>query len=129
MTTGKHTEGKTAPVQDYGRIPWSTHVKAWREYHRQHPNHQTAERMAERGGFHVSEMDVFHPTWRDEVEEIPLLKTQRDALLAALEKIQSWTIPGGWSGLYLDLAPEIRIVADAAIQQARGEAKPKGETK
>ena len=32
---------------------------------------QTLERVAQRGGFHVGEMDLFMPGWRDELKESP----------------------------------------------------------
>ena len=67
---------RTAPVQGYGRIPWSVHEKAWGVYAQQFGCDQSAERIAERHGFDVSEMDRFHPTWREEAEEIPRLRKQ-----------------------------------------------------
>ena len=33
-----------------GTVPWATHAKAWEEYHRHFPG-QSAERIADRGGF------------------------------------------------------------------------------
>jgi hypothetical protein len=37
-----------------GTVPWSTHVRAWQNYGTRHE--QTAERLAERGGFGYREM-------------------------------------------------------------------------
>lgn len=80
--------GKRAPVQgDYpsyeyaglreklgrepkgpGTISWAEHEEAWSEYARRYGNQQSAERMAERGGFGYGELLMFlrrEPTsWR-----------------------------------------------------------------
>jgi len=37
------------------RIPWRIHEKAWQEYHK-HYSGQSAERLAERGGFGLEEL-------------------------------------------------------------------------
>jgi hypothetical protein len=80
-------ENKTAPVQDFPpqRIPWSLHLKAYEAYAKRYGTRQSAERLAERGGFDTSEMDMFAPGWRDEVDEIIRLRKERDdaASLAA----------------------------------------------
>lgn len=34
-----------------GSVPWSVHLQAWEEYARQGHGSQSAERVAERGGF------------------------------------------------------------------------------
>lgn len=56
---------KNAPVQmphtgyvPHGisfRIPWRIHMKAWETYHNFYPG-QSAERLAERGGFGLEEL-------------------------------------------------------------------------
>ena len=64
-----------APVHGYGRrIPWSVHCKAWEGYSLQFGTRQSAERIAERGGFDIGEMDIYFPNWREESDEIPLLR-------------------------------------------------------
>lgn len=55
---------KTAPVQDGPRIPWALHVEAWKRYVSKYGTGQSAERIAERGGFGCGEMDEFVPDWR-----------------------------------------------------------------
>lgn len=65
---------RTAPVQGHAPIPWSVHEAAWAVYAERFGRYQSPERIAERGGFGVRELDIFHPTWRDESEEIPLLR-------------------------------------------------------
>jgi hypothetical protein len=63
------------PSRDYPRpwggssIPWYIAEKAYTVYQHRWRTSQTLERLAERGGFCVSEMDEFHPAWRDEVAE------------------------------------------------------------
>ena len=37
------------------RVPWRIHVKAWEKYHK-HFSGQSAERIAERGGFGLEEL-------------------------------------------------------------------------
>lgn len=38
-----------------GHIPWELHVLAWEQYHKHFPS-QSAERIAERGGFSWTEL-------------------------------------------------------------------------
>lgn len=72
---------KRAPVQgDYNRatrryenagsIAWAEHVEAWEDYARRYGRDQSAERIAERGGFGYAEL-VDHlkrvpTTWTEE---------------------------------------------------------------
>lgn len=75
------TDNLRAPVQGYSAgIPWSLHLRAWDRYAEKYGRSQSAKRLAERGGFGVSELDVFVPGWRDEVSEITRLQ---EALAAA----------------------------------------------
>lgn len=63
------TTPKTAPVQGGPRIPWSLHYEAWRAYCKKWGyGGQSAERLAQRGGFHADEMDEFVPGWLDRIE-------------------------------------------------------------
>lgn len=68
-------EERRAPVQgDYrrkrppGTVAWSEHLKAWRVYANRFGTYQSAERIAERGGFGFDELIEFlgHApnTWR-----------------------------------------------------------------
>lgn len=69
-------DGKRAPVQgDYrgakhpaGTIAWREHEKAWRGYYKKWRSFQSAERIAERGGFSYGELVEFlghePTTWR-----------------------------------------------------------------
>lgn len=57
---------RRAPVQGYGQgtIPWSVHCLAWESYAKKYGKGQSAERIAERHGFGVEEMDALLPGWR-----------------------------------------------------------------
>jgi len=52
-----------------GTISWAEHVEVWEAYHARHPNHQTAEIIAERAGFGYREIVnlIGHEptTWRE----------------------------------------------------------------
>jgi hypothetical protein len=79
---GEDSGPRIVPVQGYSAgIPWSMHLRAWDVYARKWGRSQSAERLAERGGFHVDELDEFIPGWREEVGEI----TQLSARVAELE--------------------------------------------
>lgn len=74
---GADTDARRAPVQSVlgratplpaGTIAWTEHVEAWTEYARRFGRDQSAERIAERGGFGMLELCSFlgRPprTWR-----------------------------------------------------------------
>lgn len=48
-----------------GTVPWSVGVEAWVVYDKRWRSGQSAERIAERGGFGYEEMDAFRPGWRE----------------------------------------------------------------
>lgn len=63
------TEKRRAPVQgcdariprgtpgrEPGTVAWAEHVEAWYDYARRYSNGQSAERIAERGGFGYDEL-------------------------------------------------------------------------
>jgi hypothetical protein len=62
------------------QIPWSVAEKAYGTYAARYGRDQSLERLAERGGFGQSEMDVLHPTWREEASEIAALRAEIDRL-------------------------------------------------
>lgn len=71
------TDERIAPVQGYSAgIPWSLHLRAWDAYAAKYGKYQSAERIAERAGFSVGELDMFVPGWRDEVSEIAKLEAE-----------------------------------------------------
>lgn len=55
-------------------IPWSVAEKAYGVYAGLFGRGKTLERLAERGGFGVCEMDTLYPAWRAEVDEITRLR-------------------------------------------------------
>jgi hypothetical protein len=72
---------KPGPLQ----IPWSIAEKAYGAYAAQYGRQQTLERLAQRGGFGWSEMDMLYPPWRDEVDELAKLR----ARVAELAKLRA----------------------------------------
>lgn len=81
---------RIAPVQGFAQgIPWWLHVEAHNEYAKRYSG-QSAERIAERGGFGIEELDKFIPGWRDKVSEVGKLRT---ALLNLYNAVQLDTDP------------------------------------
>lgn len=68
---------KTAPFQksDYNayypscKITWDAHLEAYKAYSHRYGTSQSAERIAERGGFGDNELDEFYPEWRNYIVE------------------------------------------------------------
>jgi hypothetical protein len=64
---------KTAPYMGYrgyggGRITWEAHLKAWEGYAERYGySFQSAETLAERGGFGAEELDEFYPDWKKHI--------------------------------------------------------------
>lgn len=63
---------KIAPVQGYSPgIPWELHLRAYKRYcelyGEQHALIDLRGRNC-RGGFHVNELDIFIPNWREELK-------------------------------------------------------------
>lgn len=50
----KHTA--ESPEHHHGSVSWAEHVEAWEDYARHYGREQTAERLAERGGFGYAEI-------------------------------------------------------------------------
>lgn len=70
-------EQKDFPMCDTNRrIPWSVAERAYEEYVKKWGKYSTLERIAERGGFYQKELDEFYPGWREDVEEIYLLRKE-----------------------------------------------------
>jgi len=68
------------PIQRSAPVPWSVAEIAYREYARQYGTSQSLDRLAERGGFSVGEMDDFYPEWRNAVDQIQRLEAELAAL-------------------------------------------------
>lgn len=58
------------------RIPWDVAELAYSVYSARYGRDQSLERMAERGGFGPSEMDMFLPDWRERVCRIRALEVE-----------------------------------------------------
>lgn len=63
---------RRAPVIGYfaRTIPWELHCLAWEAYSQKYGSGQSAEQIADRGGFGAGEMDRFLPDWRERVSAI-----------------------------------------------------------
>lgn len=75
---------KTFPIQKFGPIPWKVAQFAYHEYAKKYGHGQSMERLAERGGFGVGEMDMLYPAWRSVVLKLVELTTLR-ARVAEME--------------------------------------------
>lgn len=62
------------PVQKSSPIPWEVAEQAYKVYAFRYGATQSLERMSERGGFSVEEMDMFHPSWRETTSCISQLR-------------------------------------------------------
>lgn len=69
------SECKRFPINgNNGTIPWGVAEQAYIEYCKQYGNSQTIETMAARGGFAISELDMFHPNWRPHEQALERIK-------------------------------------------------------
>ena len=50
-----------------GYITFAAHLRAYAIYSAIYGTQQTAERLAERGGFGENELDWFYPEWRNHI--------------------------------------------------------------
>ena len=50
-----------------GYITFEAHLRAYAIYSAIFGTQQSAERLAERGGFGASELDTFYPEWRNHI--------------------------------------------------------------
>lgn len=74
------------------------------------PPAPSLERMAERGGFGPSEMDMFLPGWRDEVSEITSLR-------AEVERLRGERYPGTPTVVAESLRHEYARIADLTAER------------
>lgn len=63
---------KSVPFQGDGQtkaglITFEAHLRAFGVYSALYGSGQSAERLAQRGGFGVYELDVFYPEWRNHI--------------------------------------------------------------
>ena len=61
-----------------GSVFWWVAEQAYITYASKYGNEQSLERLAERGGFGISEMDEYFPEWRDKCSLITQLKAELD---------------------------------------------------
>lgn len=51
-----------------GYITYEAHLRAYAIYSAIYGTSQTADRLAERGGFGEAELDAFYPEWRNHIK-------------------------------------------------------------
>jgi hypothetical protein len=130
---------RRAPVQRYHdkTIPWRVHGLAWEAYAKKYGRAQSAERLAERGGFGIGEMDEFLPGWRDMAHAIDFPATPPPATgsdwYSRIHVTDRYTVDASTGALVQDQdGPWVmRSVVDAALRTvpATGsgcEVNPKG---
>lgn len=61
----------TEPHYKQGFITYEAHLRAYAIYSAIYGTSQSADRLAERGGFGESELDVFYPEWRNHIATSP----------------------------------------------------------
>ena len=92
-------EPKWFPIQNSGfaardsrpgpaRVPWAVGEKAYDAYARIYGKSQSMERMAERGGFSLGEMDEFYPAWREAVDAVLAWQQRATAAESALAALR-----------------------------------------
>jgi len=54
-------------IGKYGKITWEAHLRAYAIYSADGHGDQSAERISERMGFGVNELDVYYPEWRNHI--------------------------------------------------------------
>lgn len=84
-------------------IPWSVAEIAYGAYAAKYGRSQSLERLAERGGFYPSEMDVLYPAWFAHADETTTLRVERDDLRTRLANAEKRAD---------DLAAEVVAVLD-----------------
>lgn len=85
------------PIQGYGSIPWHIAQKAYGAYAAKYGTRQSLERLAERHGFGVGEMDELYPPWRDEVDENKRLRSAIEDAIVQYEAVKETDIYGTWT--------------------------------
>ena len=85
---------KTFPIQvERGadphplRVPWDVAELAYSVYAGKYGTSQSLERLAQRGGFAPSEMDIFVPDWRTRCDLVQWLRGQVKRLRKTLAEI------------------------------------------
>lgn len=92
------TGDKRFPVlQGGGRtISWETAQYAYTAYIKRYGDRQTLERLADRGGFAESELDVLYPQWRETETLIGRLQAENALLRQQLQEAQMRQESLGW---------------------------------
>ena len=116
---------KIAPVQGYVQgIPWSLHLKAYNAYCKKYGRQDALIDLEDRGcrgGFSTGELDDFVPGWRNEVEELSLLKKEVERLQKEL-RLLKLTADVGWEcpNCGLRTVTESELIAELSKTYKRG---------
>ncbi len=86
-----------------GSIPWWVAEQAYIVYASKYGDQQSLERLAERGGFGIEEMDEYYPRWREKCSLIAQLKSQ-----LADSKQEADVMWEGLNGSIAELQAEIK---------------------
>lgn len=81
--------GRAFPIHGGGSIPWSVAEDAYVAYAARYGDSQSLERLAERGGFGLGELDELVPGWRETDQlkgDVRRLRLLLETLLAEAEK-------------------------------------------
>jgi hypothetical protein len=131
--TGEVAESKKFPLlggqSNIGSIPWWIAEQAYIGYASKYGDQQSLERLAERGGFGIEEMDEYYPKWREECSLIQQLQAERDsfetlystatkALNSHLELVEAQQ--GEIEKLKLDYDEQVSICSKCGEQALKG---------
>jgi hypothetical protein len=81
------------------RIPWDVAELAYSVYSSRYGTSQSLSRLAERGGFHVSEMDDMLPDWRERCDTIQRQAAELERLRKENECFKEGLEPGKASAI------------------------------
>lgn len=70
------------------RVPWNVAELAYSVYAGRYGRGQSLERLAERGGFAPSEMDMFVPDWREQCDTIVRQAAEIERQKAKIETLR-----------------------------------------
>jgi len=120
---------KVFKVQRYGTVPWYVGEVAYGAYAARFGYWQSMERLNERGGFAVDEMDDLYPEWRTASSEITILRAELAALEADVTGWKNqWTAADANVIELLKENEKLRIQHGLAINEALADSgKVKGE--
>lgn len=76
-------------VSRIGSVPWWVAEQAYMGYASKYGDSQSLERLAERGGFGIEEMDEFFPEWREKASLISRLQADNERLEGEIHALKA----------------------------------------